>query len=101
MDYLDQVQLDIVISQEKAEEFIKANLPGHKIFHVEGDGLCTLRSFLGIRSALEIDVKLDEFISKVKSGVHPKLKACFNCVLMTSSTIKTCLTVPCESRVIL
>ena len=83
MDYLDQAQLDIVISQEKAEEFVEANLPGHKIFHVEGDGLCTLQSFLGIRSTLEIDVTSDDFISKVKSRIHPKLKACFNRVLVT------------------
>ena len=38
MDYLHQAHLDIAISQEKAAEFIKANLPSHKIFHVEGDG---------------------------------------------------------------
>ena len=50
VDYLDQAH---VISQEKAAEFIKAKLPSHKIFHVEGYGLCTLRSFLmGIRSTL-------------------------------------------------
>ena len=39
----------------------------HKIFHVEGDGLCTLRSFLmGIRSTLEIDLTLDDIISTLR-----------------------------------
>ena len=64
MDCLDQVHLDIVISQEKAAEFIKANLPSHKIFHVEGDRLCMLLSFLmEIRSTLEIDLTLDNILS--------------------------------------
>ena len=67
MNYLDQAHLDIVISQEKAAEFIKANLPSHKIFHVEGDELCTLRSFLmRIRSTLEIDLTLDDIISTLR-----------------------------------
>ena len=60
--------MDIVISQEKTAEFIKANLPSHKIFHVEGDGLGTLRSFLmGIRSTLEIDLTLDDIISTLRN----------------------------------
>ena len=67
MDYLDQAHLDIAIFQEKAAEFIKANLPSHKIFHVEGNGLCTLRSFLmGIRSALEIYLTIDDSISTLR-----------------------------------
>ena len=62
-----QAHLDISISQEKAAEFLKANLPSHKIFHVEGDGLCTLRSFLiGIRSTLEVDLTLDDIISTLR-----------------------------------
>ena len=55
------------MSQEKAEEFIKENLSGHKIFHVEGDGLCMFLSFLmGIRSTFEIDVTLDNIISTLR-----------------------------------
>ena len=77
VDYLDQAHLDISISQEKAAEFIKANLPSHKIFHVEGDGLCTLRSFLiGIRSTLEVDLTLDNIISRLQKEFSENAHIC-------------------------
>ena len=79
MDCLDQVHLDIVISQEKAAEFIKANLPSHKIFHVEGDRLCMLLSFLmEIRSTLEIDLTLDNILSTLWKGFS-KNAHLYNC----------------------
>ena len=77
MDYLDQAHLDIVISQEKAAEFIKANVPSHKIFHVEGDRLCTLRSFLmRIRSTFETDLTLDDIISTFRKKYSENAHIC-------------------------
>ena len=77
VDYLDQAHLDISKSQEKAAEFIKANLPNHKIFHVEGDGLCTLRSFLiEIRSTLEVDLTLDNIISTLRKEFSENAHIC-------------------------
>ena len=41
--------------------------PIFKIFHVEGEGLCPLRSFLmGMRSTFEIDVTADKIISTLQ-----------------------------------
>ena len=57
MDYLDHGPLHIVISEKKAGEFIKANLPGHKKFHVDGMVYVCL---MAIRCTLEIDVTLDD-----------------------------------------
>ena len=66
-----------VISQEKAAEFIKANVPSHKIFHVEGDRLCTLRSFLmGIRSTFETDLTLDDIISTFRKKCSENAHIC-------------------------
>ena len=47
---------------------LKSSLkPIFKIFHVEGEGLCSLRSFLmGIRSTFEIDITSDEIISTLQ-----------------------------------
>ena len=77
MDYLEQAHVDITISQEKAADFIKANLWSHKIFHVDGDGLCTLRSFLmGIRSTLETDLTLGNIVSTLRKEFFESAHIC-------------------------